>query len=129
MHRYRADPSTFVFDSARAKSEAEALKRRKLEEGKRKAYEARMLRKAKREGKSDLHYYLSQGAALPTAAQMQAYRQMERDQVLTVWKQHHSQHCMPFHLDAHGCPRDRACAFLHVEQSANTFRETDEVAG
>jgi tRNA-dihydrouridine synthase 1 len=129
MDRYRTDPSSFVFDSARAKSEAETLKRKKLEEGKRKAYEARMIRKAKREGKSDLHYYLSQGAALPTATQMQAYRQMERDQVLTVWKQHHSQHCLSFHLDANGCPRDRACAFLHVEQSANTFRETDEVAG
>ena len=42
-----------------------ALERRKAEEGKRKAYEGRMTRKAKREGK-DPNFYLIQGAEVRT---------------------------------------------------------------
>jgi tRNA-dihydrouridine synthase 1 len=51
---YQADPASFVYDREKAKQEKEALERKRREEGKRKEYEARMMRKAKREGKSDL---------------------------------------------------------------------------
>jgi hypothetical protein len=37
---------------------------------------------------------------------------------------------MSYHLDAGGCTRDRACAFLHSEpKDENRFDELDEVAG
>lgn len=51
---YKASPASFVYDREKAKEEKVALERKKREEGKRKAYEARMMRKAKREGKTDL---------------------------------------------------------------------------
>jgi tRNA-dihydrouridine synthase 1 len=56
IQRYRDNPGTFQFDVDRAKREREALERKKIEEGKRKAYEARMVRKAKREKREDLEY-------------------------------------------------------------------------
>jgi microsomal dipeptidase-like Zn-dependent dipeptidase len=51
---YKASPASFIYDREKAKEEKNALERKKREEGKRKAYEARMMRKAKREGKTDL---------------------------------------------------------------------------
>lgn len=135
MEKYRANPATFVYDSARAKQEKDALERKKLEEGKRKAYEARMMRKAKREGKADLHYYLNIGAELPAPDKIQEFRAMPREAVMAVWKEHHSQHCLAYHLDSEtGCQRGRACAFLHVAIAAtgsnnNAFSEKDECAG
>ena len=54
--RYRENPGSFQFDVERAKRDREALERKKIEEGKRKAYEARMIRKAKREKREDLEY-------------------------------------------------------------------------
>ena len=56
IQRYRENPGSFQFDVDRAKRDREALERRKIEEGKRKAYEARMVRKAKREKREDLEY-------------------------------------------------------------------------
>ena len=56
IQHYRANPGSFQFDVDRAKKDREALERKKIEEGKRKAYEARMIRKAKREKKEDLEY-------------------------------------------------------------------------
>ena len=56
VQRYREHPATFTFDSARAQHEKDALARKQREEGKRKEYEARMLRKAKREKLDDLEY-------------------------------------------------------------------------
>jgi tRNA-dihydrouridine synthase 1 len=51
---YRDFPITFSFDQDKAK-ELKAIRERKArEEGRRKDYEARMMRKAKREGKKDL---------------------------------------------------------------------------
>ena len=56
IRHYRANPGSFQFDVERAKRDREALERKKIEEGKRKAYEARMIRKAKREKREDLEY-------------------------------------------------------------------------
>jgi tRNA-dihydrouridine synthase 1 len=54
IKEYRASPASFTYDREKAKEVKVALERKKREEGKRKAYEARMMRKAKREGKTDL---------------------------------------------------------------------------
>lgn len=128
--KYREDPESFVFDIAKAKQQKEALERKKREEGKRKAFEARMIRKAKREGKADLEHYLRIGAEVPTLRMIEKLMTLPRDEQLRLWKQKHSQHCMSFHLDQGGCKRDRACAFLHVDaKGTNTFVESEEVAG
>lgn len=127
---YQANPASFIYDREKAKQEKEALERKKREEGKRKAYEARMIRKAKREGKSDLNYYLRIGAELPTRETIEKLKGLPRDEVMTLWKKSHSQHCLSFHLDPNGCTRGRTCAFLHVDVlGAHSFVEKDEVAG
>jgi hypothetical protein len=117
-----------MFDSERAKQEKDALERKRREEGKRKAYEERMIRKAKREGKSDLNFYLKIGAELPTREHLDKFRAMPREKAIRLWKEQHSQHCLSFHLDS--CERGRSCAFLHIEiAGTNSFVEKDEVAG
>ncbi|KAL3917268.1 MAG: hypothetical protein SGARI_007755 [Bacillariaceae sp.] len=127
---YQQNPELFVFDIDKSKREKEALERKKIEEGKRKAYEARMVRKAKREGKADLEFYLRQGAAVPTLATVEEMKKLSKDEQLKLWKDRdHSQHCMAFHLSGE-CPRGRGCAFLHVaSHNKNSFVESDEVAG
>lgn len=129
IEKYRKDPKSFTFDKEKEKRDQMALERKRHEEGKRKAYEARMIRKAKREKKSDLEFYLRQGAEVPTVATLKRLKTMTKEKQLLEWKKgNHSQHCMAFHLE--GCKRDRACAFLHVNaKGTNSFDEADEVAG
>ncbi len=129
--KYQKDPSSFTFDLARSQRDKEALEKKKREEGKRKRYEGRMIRKAKREGRSDLEYYLRQGASVPTVEEIKQLKQMSPEEQMRHWKaSDHSQHCMAYHLETGGCKRDRACAFLHVDATGkNTFEETNEVAG
>lgn len=50
----------FQADLKKQKKQLEILERRKKEESKRKDYEGRMMRKAKREGRTDLMFYLHQ---------------------------------------------------------------------
>jgi hypothetical protein len=127
---YQDDPSSFQYDVEKSKKEKEALERKKIEEGKRKEYEARMVRKAKREGKADLEFYLRQGASVPTVDTVRELKTLTKEEQLKIWKDSdHSQHCMAFHLSG-DCPRGRGCAFLHVaSQTENSFVEGDEVAG
>ena len=129
VSKYKKDPASFHFDKAKAQKDKDAIERKKREEGKRKAYEARMMRKAKREGKADLEFYLRQGAQLPTVGEVQDLKKQPKDEQMRRWKsQEHSQHCMAFHLDE--CKRDRTCAFLHTDaKGLNAFAESDEVAG
>ncbi|KAL7564429.1 hypothetical protein ACA910_002744 [Epithemia clementina (nom. ined.)] len=132
IRQYRENPEMFVFDKAKAQRDKEALERKRLEEGKRKAYEARMLRKAKREGKKDPLHYLHIGAELPSNAIIANLKSIPRAQALEKWMEKHSQHCFAFHLEPQGCRRGRACAFLHVEVVLgcnNTFDEKEEVSG
>ena len=56
----------------------QALEARKLEEAKRKQYEGRMTRKAKREGK-DPSFYLRQGAENPSVEVLRRLRAMPRE--------------------------------------------------
>jgi tRNA-dihydrouridine synthase 1 len=131
MRKYERDPSSFHFDKEKSRRDKEALDRKRREEGKRKAYEARMLRKAKREKRDDLEYYLRQGAKVPTVNEVKELRKLSKDEQMARWKAgDHSQHCLAFHLDEGGCKRDRACAFLHADAlGENSFLEMDEVAG
>jgi len=130
IQHYQQTPGSFQFDVEREKRDREALERKKIEEGKRKAYEARMIRKAKREKREDLEYYLRQGAAIPTCKTVEEMKTLSKEDQLKIWKDRdHSQHCMVYHLSGE-CPRGRGCAFLHVSsQTKNSFEEREEVAG
>jgi tRNA-dihydrouridine synthase 1 len=129
VQSYQRDPSSFLYDEEKAIREKEALAKKKHEEGKRKRFEDRMIRKAKREGKTDLDFYLRVGALVPSKAVVAKLKTLSRDDQLAEWKKNHSQHCMAYHLST--CQRDRGCAFLHVdsELGTNSFVESDEVAG
>ena len=127
---YINHPESFRYDQEKAARENDAMKKKREEEGKRKRYEGRMLRKAKREGLVDLEYYVRIGAEVPTVEIIQKLKQLPKEERLVIWKKDHSQHCMPHHLEEGGCKRDRACAFLHAEaKDANKFDADDEVAG
>lgn len=104
----------YQFDPKRAKAEKEAIERRKREEGKRKEYEARMMRKAKREGK-DLNYYLMQGVEAPTSETIDHLKKLSKEEAFDYWKKNHGQHCWAYHFHPEGCERDRKCAFLHTD--------------
>lgn len=115
---YEADHSRFRFDTEKAKKEKEQLAIRKAEEGKRKDFEARMVRKAKREGK-DLNFYLQEGAEVPTEETIAKLKAMTKEAAFDHWKQHHKQHCWEFHFAPNGCARDRKCSFLHMDTKHN----------
>ena len=127
---YQSNPKSFEYDKEKAHREKEALEKKKREEGKRKAYEARMLRKAKREGREDLDYYLRLGSDIPTITLIESLKKLPKEKQLKVWKESHSQHCLAYHLDPNGCSRDRKCAFLHSDARRETaFFEDDECCG
>lgn len=128
--QYARNPDTFRFDRLRADRDREALEAKRREEGKRRAYEGRMTRKAKREGLADLDHYLRIGAEVPTVEMVARLKRAPREERLAAWRKDHSQHCMEYHLEDEGCKRDRACAFLHVAaKDVLVFDEDDEVAG
>lgn len=88
-----------------------------------------MKRKAKREGLTADHY-LRIGAAPPTKAEIDGLKALPKEQAMALWKKDHAQHCYDFHFNQHGCLRDRTCAFLHSEFTANlTSNEELEVYG
>mmetsp|Transcript_2554 Transcript_2554/g.3621 ORF Transcript_2554/g.3621 Transcript_2554/m.3621 type:complete len:707 (-) Transcript_2554:246-2366(-) len=132
IDNYRSNPSTFTYDMERAQREKDLLERRKREEGKRKAFEARMIRRAKREGLKDKEHYLRIGAVVPTIKEVTKLKELKsKAEQMIEWKNgNHGQHCMSFHIDSGGCQRDRTCAFLHVDaHGEHSFVEADEVAG
>jgi tRNA-dihydrouridine synthase 1 len=104
----------FVFDAHKEKKTKEAAERKKREEGKRKEYEARMGRKAKREGKP-LGFYIEQGAAAPPYEEVQALKKLSKEDSFAVWKSKYAQHCYAFHFDENKCIRERTCMFLHAD--------------
>lgn len=128
--KYVANPQSFRYDQEKAARDKEALEKKRLEEGKRKRYEGRMIRKAKREGLRDLHHYLRMGAEVPSVETVKKLKKAPKEERLAVWKKNHSQHCMPHHLEEGGCKRDRSCAFIHVAATSKLiFVEDAEVAG
>jgi hypothetical protein len=78
-----------------------------------------MVRKAKREGRDDLYFYLQQGAEPPTIEEIKDLKRMPPDESFKIWKEKFSQHCYPYHFgkEKERCSRDRACAFLHADPS------------
>ena len=108
------ETGSFTFDPQRAKRAKEALDRRKREESKRKDFEARMVRKAKREGKNP-DFYLSIGAEAPSEEDLQRLKHAGKEAAFEEWKRRFSQHCFDFHFAMGGCARDRRCAFLHAD--------------
>ena len=112
--RYVRGERPFVYEPLKEQRAQRALETRRLEEGKRKAYEGRMQRKAKREGKPP-GFYLQHGAANPTVETLQRLRALPADEAFAWWKEHHAQHCHAFHFG--GCKRERGCAFLHADPS------------
>ena len=131
MIHYTKNPISFQYNVKKAKREKDALDNKRREEGKRKEYEARMIRKAKREGKEDVEFYLRKGTCVPTWKEIQQLKLLPREKQLELWKEkNHAQHCMAYHLNEGGCQRDRACCFLHIDsQRDTTFVEMDEMAG
>ena len=109
---------SYVFDPDKDKKAKLAIERRKLNEGKRKAYEERMTRKAKREGK-ELSYYLQQGIDNPTVEDLQEMKKMKKEDAFNKWKEKHHQHCFEFHFNPLGCHRERTCSFLHADAQYN----------
>jgi hypothetical protein len=82
-----------------AARDMEALAAKRRAEGKRKAYEERMTRKAKREGLSDLGCYLNFCAEVPTADIITRLKSLAKKVRVAVWKKDHSHHGMAFHFD------------------------------
>ena len=109
--------NNFIYDKDKEKKAKEILEKRKREEGKRKLFEERMIRKAKREKKENLHFYLSQGAQNPSIEKLAELKKLPKEIGFEIWKNNHSQHCYNFHFEVAGCHRDRTCSFLHHDPS------------
>jgi tRNA-dihydrouridine synthase len=106
----------YVTSSEKALKQKEAMERKKREEGKRKQYEERMTRKAKREGKP-LDFYLRVGVEPPTVEDLAQLKSLTKEEGFAKWKENFGQHCFSFHFERSGCPRERTCAFLHMDAS------------
>jgi hypothetical protein len=111
---YEEGRKTFSYDARKQALIAQAIERLKINENKRKEFEARMNRKAKREG-LPLDHYLKKGLDLPSVEGMVEMKGMDKDARFALWKEKHGQHCYAFHFEAGKCPRERACAFLHAD--------------
>ena len=84
-----------------------------------------MVRKARREGMPDSHF-LEIGAKPPTAADLLLVGALQaEDERIPWWRERFGQHCYSHHMGAHGCERDRACAFLHAELGAENKEAED----
>ena len=113
--QYRDNPRSYKYDPEKEVRAKQAAAKKKFEEGKRKRFEERMIRKAKREGLEDLHFYLNQGSDPPSLEEIEAMKKLSEEDRFAVWKDKFSQHCYRYHFET--CIRDRACAFLHADAS------------
>ena len=136
--RYRETPAGTPgafpgFDAGKEKRQKEASARKKREESKRKDFEARMVRKAKREGKDPNAYLVAPPPSVDDVATVKAMvcpqvgrgsgsgsgsgsggdADAQRAAQMALWREKWPQHCFSHHVHAGGCPRERRCAFLH----------------
>lgn len=130
---YENGDKIYIYDNNKEIKEKKELEKRKHEEGKRKRYEERMTRKAKRENKSDLTYYLSQGLENPTSELINKLKILlsnnKKDEVFDIWKSKHGQHCYEYHFNPNRiekCKRERTCAFLHCDPSYDNFGDAEK---
>jgi len=96
---------------------------------KRKEFEARMVRKARREGKPDDTYFRA-GRVPPTDLQVAQLRAMPEQERMGWWSARFGQHCLAFHATG-TCVRsesEHGCAFLHVPPTAAAVAEEPNVA-
>lgn len=112
--KYSSGRTSFVEDPAVQRRQNEAADRRKIEQKKRRDYETRMIRKARREG-VDEYKYLDLGSSPPGPLDIQAVIAIPEPQRMSWWRERFAQHCFAFHCAKDGCTRERACAFLHAE--------------
>eukprot|EP00966_Prymnesium_polylepis_P285367 6591945-Prymnesium_polylepis.1 len=107
--------------------EAEAAARevaREASEKKRRAYEARMVKRARAEGLPDDHH-IKAGLQAPAREQIMRLRDLAREEQLVEWKLHFGRHCREFHMEGN-CPWEldpRGCGFLHPGDDAGTASE------
>ncbi len=100
-------------------SEADRTARRAANAARRAEFVARMHAKAQKAGKPD-DFYLRDGLAPPTPAQVAEARRMGRDERLRFWRQRFGQHCQGHYLEDK-CPHlgdARGCGFLHGDEDA-----------
>jgi len=96
---------------------------------KRKEFEARMARKARREGKPDDTYFRA-GRVPPTDLQVAQLRAMPEQERMGWWSARFGQHCLAFHATG-TCVRsesEHGCAFLHAPPTAAAVAEEPNVA-
>ena len=121
-------PASAADDAALAALGAAAA-RAKRNAARRAEFEGRMQRKAKREGKA-LDFYTSQGAAVPTTADVAALRALPEAQRLPWWGARFGQHCLALHADGR-CARaesDLGCAYLHTRATDAAAAEALDAA-
>jgi tRNA-dihydrouridine synthase 1 len=121
-------PASAADDAALAALGAAAA-RAKRNAARRAEFKGRMQRKAKREGKP-LDHYTSQGAAVPTTADVAALRALPEAQRLPWWAARFGQHCLALHADGR-CGRaesDLGCAYLHTPATDAAAAEALEAA-
>lgn len=96
---------------------------------KRREFEQRMERKARREGKPDDAYTRS-GRVPPTDTQVAQLRALAPPERMAWWSARFGQHCLAFHVEGE-CERaqgEHGCAFLHVSPTAAAATEAPDVA-
>eukprot|EP00658_Telonema_sp_P-2_P033719 TRINITY_DN24693_c0_g1_i3.p1 TRINITY_DN24693_c0_g1~~TRINITY_DN24693_c0_g1_i3.p1 ORF type:complete len:331 (+),score=71.21 TRINITY_DN24693_c0_g1_i3:188-1180(+) len=102
----------FVWSDEKRKASEEKAKRTKLAASSRARFEARMKRKAAREGK-DAGFYLKTGPP-PSPAAVCELLKIDKAERVGAWRtQGFGQHCMEYHLSE--CGRMKDCAFLHTD--------------
>lgn len=118
---YRDGRERFVFNQQKEAEAKEAEHAKLQERQKRRDFEQRMVRKAKREGLDDLNFYLERGLKPPTSDDLEECKKCggAGDARLSWWKERFSQHCFAFHgLATTPCSKGRGCPFLHVDVAA-----------
>ena len=128
---FKAGAPPFVADPPEAKAlaaamaahpglsaeDAEAAARtvaRAASERKRRAFEARMAKKARAEGKPDGHYY-EVGLTPPSREELLRLRDLSESEQVSRWKLQFGRHCREHYLEGR-CPWEldpRGCGFLH----------------
>ena len=93
--------------------------REKRNATRRKEFEDRMKRRARREGKAD-DEYIRQGLAPPDADAVAELRALQPKERMGWWSARFGQHCLAYHAEGE-CARSNGtfgCAFLHVKPAA-----------
>ena len=115
VERCRAQLAGEIIESpAEVKAREAEAAWRKVCAAKRREFEERLQRKARREGRDDDHY-LAKGRAPPSAAAVAEVRGLGASARIGWWSARYGQHCLQYHVEGK-CDRAQSqwgCAFLH----------------